>query len=128
VVSLKGLYFYFCRFIYLITGLRYPVTGARDPVCAAVKPQPPRTRDRPQGSANPSDFEREYYSYFCLPPARLFKFVQTQFDEPDVADMIVQRNPKLIFDEFRKDLRVYDSDNWSDLYDSEDEDFDLRYD
>ena len=103
------------------------MTGARDPVCAAVTPQPPRTRDRPQGSANPSDFEREYYSLFCLPPARLFKFIQTQFDEPDVAEMIIQRDPTLIFDEFISNLRIYDHDPWFDLYYSEDEEFDLRY-
>ena len=104
------------------------MTGARDPVSASVRRQSPRARDRPQGSVNPSDFEREYYSLFCLPPARLFKFVLTQFGEPAVANMIVQRDPTLIFDEFISNLRIYDRDTWSDLYYSEDEDFDIRYD
>ena len=104
------------------------MTGARDPVSASVLRQSPRARGRPQGSVNPSDFEREYYSLFCLPPARLFKFILTQFGEPEVANMIVQRDPTLIFDIFISNLGIYDRDTWSDLYYSEDEDLNKGYD
>ena len=98
------------------------MTGARDPVSATVMRQSPWARDRPQGSVNPSDFEREYYSLFCLPPARLFKFILTQFGDSEVANMIVQRDPTLLFDIFISNLGQYTRDTWSDLFNSADVD------
>jgi len=71
-----------------------------------------------------SEFERKYFSLFNIEPDRLFKFVQTQFDEPDVADMIVQRDTRFIIPEFRNHVwyTIYDADNWSDVKTTDDDD------
>ena len=77
-----------------------------------------------------SEFEQKYFSLFNLEPDRLFKFIQTQFDEPDVADMIVQRDPNLIIPDFRNHVfyTINDADNWSDVNTTDDDDDNFNYD
>jgi len=74
-----------------------------------------------------SEFERQYYTFFCVPPHRLCKYLNERVGEE--ADKIMQRDPRFIVQKY---YNIYDptyAETWSDLPDSEDDsDFSLYSD
>ena len=76
-----------------------------------------------------SEFECQYYTFFCIPPNRLCKYLNTQIGEPDAVDKIMQRDPRFIVQKYYDNCDVHAPDNWSDLPNSSDDsDFSLYSD
>jgi len=80
---------------------------------------PPAARAHPSIAA--SEFEREYFSFFCIPPARLCKFIWTQFDDPETADFVMQHNPNFVCERFMDKLDFGDPYYFPDVNSSDDD-------